>query len=258
MTSAASLGQSGMSLPEITGRDEWRRARVALLVEEKALTRRRDELNAQRRRLPMVEIEKPYVFRGREGEVSLIDLFAGHLQLIVGHFMFDPSWDEGCPSCSAGVDEVSPGLLAHLAVRDTRLVYVSRAPFEKLERFRAAKGWPIDWYSSYGSDFNHDFHVTMDDAVVPAEYNYTTREEHLAAGTGYMRAAQPSELPGTSCFLRDGDRVFHTYSTFARGAEQLGGAYHYLDLTALGRQEEWEEPKGRAAVARSSQPGFSN
>ena len=126
----------------------------------------------------MVEIEKEYVFQGPDGEASLLDLFEGRLQLIVGHFMFDPAWEEGCPSCSAGADEVSPGLLAHLHARDTTLAYVSRAPLEKLERWKAHKGWTFPWYSSYGSDFNYDFHVTLDESVAPLEYNYRTPAEY--------------------------------------------------------------------------------
>jgi predicted dithiol-disulfide oxidoreductase (DUF899 family) len=247
-----------VSLPEVVSRDEWLAARKALLVAEKELTHRRDDLNAERRRLPMVEIDKPYAFDGRDGRASLLDLFEGRRQLMVGHFMFDPAWDDGCPSCSAAADEISDGLLAHLHARDTTLVEVSRAPIAKLMAFQARKGWTFPWYSSYGSDFNYDFHVTLDESVGPLEYNYRTRAEHEQAGTDYYLAGeQPIEEPGLSCFLRDGDRVFHTYSTFARGAEMLGGSYAYLDLTALGRQEEWEEPKGRAADARAATPDFA-
>jgi len=234
-----------MSLPEVVSRDEWLSVRKALLAEEKELTRRRDALNADRRRLPMVKIEKDYVFTGPDGEARLLDLFDGRLQLIVGHFMFDPSWEEGCPSCSAGADEVSDGLLEHLHARDTTLAYVSRAPLEKLERWKAMKGWSFPWYSSHGSEFNVDFHVTIDESVASPEYNY-------------REGAQPGEYPGTSFFLRDGDDVFHTYSSYARGAEQTGGSYYWLDLTALGRQEEWEEPRGRAASAHSAQPDFED
>ena len=130
-----------MSLPEIVSAAEWRAARVALLAKEKAMTRARDELSAERRRLPMVEITKEYRFEGPRGEVGLLDLFEGRLQLIVGHFMFHPEWEDGCPSCSAGADEVADGLREHLAVRDTTLAYVSRAPLEKIERYKAKKGW---------------------------------------------------------------------------------------------------------------------
>jgi predicted dithiol-disulfide oxidoreductase (DUF899 family) len=233
-----------MTLPDVVARDEWLAARKDLLAEEKEMTRRRDALNAKRRRMPMVAIEKEYLFTGPEGEATLLDLFEGRRQLIVRHFMFDPSWDDGCSSCSAGADEISPGLLEHLHARDTTLAVVSRAPLEKLERYKAAKGWSFPWYSSHGSDFNYDFQVTLDPSVAPPEYNY--------------RAVDASgEQPGQSCFLRDGERVFHTYSSYARGAEMTGGSYYYLDLTALGRQEDWEEPKGRAAGARSAVPDFS-
>jgi predicted dithiol-disulfide oxidoreductase (DUF899 family) len=248
-----------MSLPKVVSRDEWLVARKELLAKEKELTRRRDALNAERRRLPMVRIDKDYVFEGPEGKVGLVDLFEGRLQLILGHFMFDPSWEDGCPSCSAGADEVSKGLLEHLHARDTTLAYVSRAPLEKLERYKAKKGWTFPWYSSYGSDFNYDFHVTMDESVAPLEYNYRTKAEHEQAGTAYyFEGEQPIEEPGSSYFLRDGDTVFHTYSTFGRGAEQTGGSYYFLDLTALGRQEDWEQPKGRAASARAAIPDFSD
>jgi predicted dithiol-disulfide oxidoreductase (DUF899 family) len=247
-----------MSLPQVVSREEWLVARKELLAKEKELTRQRDALNAERRMLPMVEIVKDYVFTGPDGEASLLDLFEGRLQLIVRHFMFDPSWDDGCPSCSAGADEISDGLLEHLHARDTTLVVVSRAPLEKLEAYKARKGWTFPWYSSYGSDFNYDFHVTLDESVAPLEYNYRNKAEHEQAGTsGYLEGEQPIEEPGQSCFLRDGDRVFHTYSSYARGAEMTGGSYYDLDLTALGRQEDWEEPKGRAGSARGAIPDFS-
>jgi predicted dithiol-disulfide oxidoreductase (DUF899 family) len=249
-----------MSLPKVVTRDEWLRERKALLAREKELTRARDALSADRRRLPMVEIEKDYRFQGPDGEATLLDLFEGRRQLMVGHFMFNPSWEDGCPSCSAGVDELSKGLLEHLETRDTTLAYVSRAPIEKLERYRKKKGWThMRWYSSYGTDFNYDFKVTVDESVAPPEYNYKTKAEHEAAGTGYyFEGEEPIEEPGLSCFLRVDDRVFHTYSTFGRGAEMLGGSYYWLDLTALGRQEEWEEPKGRADSARSATPDFAS
>lgn len=247
-----------MSLPEVVIRDEWLVARQELLRQEKEMTRRRDALNVERRRLPMVEITEDYVFTGPDGEATLLDLFEGHRQLIVGHFMFDPEWEDGCPSCSAGADEVSQGLLDHLHARDTTLAYVSRAPLEKLERWKAKKGWDFRWYSSHGSHFNYDFHVTLDDSVAPIEYNFRTAAEHAEAGTDvFVTGEQPMEMPGTSYFLRDGDRVFHTYSSYARGAEATGGSYYWLDLTALGRQEDWEEPKGRAESAHAARPVFS-
>jgi predicted dithiol-disulfide oxidoreductase (DUF899 family) len=247
-----------MSLPKVVTREEWLQARQELLAKEKELTRRRDELSAARRRLPMVEVTKEYVFQGCDGEARLLDMFSGRRQLFVGHFMFHPSWEDGCPSCSAGADEVSKGLIDHLNVRDSSLVYVSRAPIEKLERYKAKKSWTVPWYSSYGSDFNYDFKVTLDESVAPVAYNYRSKSEHERAGTGYyVEGEQPFERPGLSCFLRVDDRVFHTYSTYARGEEMLGGSYYWLDLTALGRQEDWEEPKGRTDSARAAAPDFA-
>jgi predicted dithiol-disulfide oxidoreductase (DUF899 family) len=251
--------RSEMTLPPVVSRDEWLVVRKDLLAKEKEQTRRRDALNVERRMLPMVEIAKAYVFAGPQGDATLLDLFDGRRQLIVGHFMFDPRWEDGCSSCSAGADEVSQGLLDHLHARETTLAYVSRAPIDKIERYKAAKGWRFPWYSSYGSDFNYDFHVTLDESVAPVEYNYRTSREHDEAGTAfYVDGERPIEAPGTSYFLRDDDRVFHTYSTYARGAEMTGGSYYFLDLTALGRQEDWEEPKGRAAGARGAIPDFSS
>ena len=166
-----------MSLPEIVTRDEWLAARRRLLAREKELTRQRDELNADRRRLPMVRIDKDYVFEGAGGEARLPDLFEGRRQLIVQHFMFDPSWENGCPSCTAGADERSQRLLEHLQARDTTFATVSRAPFAKLDAYRRARGWTFPWYSSLGSDFNYDFHVTVDESVAPMEVNYRDRDE---------------------------------------------------------------------------------
>jgi predicted dithiol-disulfide oxidoreductase (DUF899 family) len=247
-----------MGLPLVVSEAEWLIARTALLTKEKALTRQRDELNTERRNLPMVEITKEYSFEGPEGKVGLRDLFAGRRQLMVSHFMFNPEWDDGCPSCSAGADERAPGLYEHLNVRDTSLAYVSRAPLAKIDDYKQRKGWTFPWYSSLGGDFNYDFHVTMDESVTPMIYNYCTRAEHDAAGTGYyFEGQQPIEEPGLSCFLRDGDRVFHTYSSYGRGAEMTGGSYYFLDLTVLGRQEEWEEPKDRADDTRAPSPDFA-
>jgi len=244
-----------MSLPNVAAPEEWRAARVELLAEEKALTRARDKLSTKRRKLPMVKIEKDYVFDGPDGKVRLIDMFDGCRQLIMQHFMFDPSWDEGCPSCSAAADENSPGLRQHLRARDTNFVAVARAPIDKIERYKAKKGWNFPWYSSYGSDFNYDFHVTLDQSVAPVEYNFRKMPELEKLGYGWM-AEGSSEQPGFSVFLRDGDDVYHTNSVYARGTEMLGGSYYFLDMTALGRQEEWEEPKGRADKARSANPSF--
>lgn len=232
-----------MGLPDVVSLDEWLAARKELLAKEKEATRSRDALNAQRRMLPMVEIEKDYVFEGPDGRATLLDLFEGRRQLMVDHFMFDPSWEDGCPSCSGRVDQY--GNLAHLHARDTTMAVVSRAPLTKLERYKAGQGWTFPWYSSYGSDFNYDFHVTLDESVAPVEYNYRTKAELEQLGAHDLKG----ELHGTSVFLRDGDRVFHTYSTYGRGTEQVGGTHYYLDMTPLGRQEDWEEPRGRSTGA---------
>jgi predicted dithiol-disulfide oxidoreductase (DUF899 family) len=248
-----------MSLPKIVSREEWLEARKALLAREKEMTRARDALNAERRRLPMVKVEKDYVFDGPDGKKRLIELFEGRRQLIVDHFMFDPRWEKGCPGCTGDADEMSDGLIRHLNHRDTAFACISRAPLEKIERYKAERGWTFPWYSSHGSDFNYDFGVTVDESRSPAVYNYKTRKEHEKAGTGYyFDGEQPTEMSGLSCFLHVGNDIYHTYSTFGRGDEATGGAYHWLDLTALGRQEEWEEPKGRAASARASLPFFED
>ncbi|HUP00967.1 MAG TPA: DUF899 domain-containing protein [Gemmatimonadota bacterium] len=224
---------STTDLPQVVSQDEWLATRKEFLAREKEFTRQRDALNAERRRLPMVKIDKDYAFEGPDGKASLLDLFEGHRQLIVYHFMFDPSWDEGCPSCSLLVDNI--GHLSHLHARDTSLVVISRAPIDKIEAYKARMDWKFPWYSSFGSDFNYDFHVTIDASVVPAEYNYASLDDDW---TG--------EVPGISVFLREGTNVFHTYSSYARGGDLLLGTYNYLDLTPLGRQEDWEEPAGRS------------
>lgn len=245
-----------MSLPAVTSREQWLAARKELLAQEKELTRQRDALNTRRRLLPMVRVDKAYTFAGPDGQVGLLDLFGPYRQLIVQHVMFGPDWEEPCPACSAGLDETSAPLLAHLNARETTFAAISRAPIAKIEEVRAKRGWQFGWYSSYGSDFNYDYHVSLDASVAPVMFNYRSPEELKEAGFGWILEG-PSEQPGLSCFLRDGDQVFHTYSTFGRGTEQAGGAYALLDMTALGRQEEWEEPKGRAQAARAPIPDFA-
>jgi predicted dithiol-disulfide oxidoreductase (DUF899 family) len=246
-----------MTLPRIVSQDEWHAAATDLLAKEKDLTRRRDALNIERRNLPMVEVTKDYALVGPDGPAHLVDLFEGRRQLIVYHFMFDPSWEDGCPSCTAGTDELSPGFFEHLHARDTSYAMVSLAPIEKLERWRKKKGWDIPWYSSHGTDFNYDFGVTIDESVRPPEYNFRTKAEYEAMGSDFFDADQPFEMPGRSCFLHIDGRVFHTYSQYARGLESTGGSYYFLDLTALGRQEEWEEPKGRSEDVRTATPDFA-
>ncbi|MCV7172261.1 DUF899 domain-containing protein [Mycobacterium manitobense] len=203
------------ALPPIVSRAEWQRARAELLVREKELTRHKDEVSAARRRLPMVEITEPYLFDTESGPVSLLDLFDGRRQLIVQHFMFGPDWDEGCAGCSMMADHIGP--LSHLHAKDTSLVLISRAPVGKLLAFRDRMGWDLPWVSSGTSTFNEDFEATVDG-----------EERHAI-----------------SAFLRDGDRVFHTWSTYRRGEEPFMVVFDLLDLTAYGRQESWEvSPEG--------------
>ncbi|MBS1216432.1 MAG: hypothetical protein H6R20_1406 [Proteobacteria bacterium] len=232
---------SDSALPEVVSREDWLAARKSLLAKEKALTRQRDAVSAERRRLPMVRLDKQYVFDGPTGMVMLLDLFERRRQLIVYHFMFDPAWAEGCPSCSLVMDNV--GHLAHLHARRTSFAAVSRAPLAKLQAYARRMGWTFPWYSSFGTDFNYDFHVTNDEAVAPVEYNYLGKADLIAKGEPWFAAG---ESHGLSVFLRDGGSVFHTYSTYARGADLLVGTFNYLDLTPLGRQEDWEEPPGRS------------
>ncbi len=241
-----------MALPEVVTREQWLEARKWLLAAEKQDTRRRDALNADRRRLPMVRIEKEYLLDGPQGKVPLARLFGDSRQLIIQHVMFDPAWDAACSGCTADIDELSDGTIAHLRSRDTAFALVSRAPLAKLQKYQASKGWTIPWYSSHDSDFNYDFQVTLDRSAGQAEYNYQV----LPGDPGEDQA--PEEVPGISCFLRDGDDVFHTYSTYGRGTDILGSAYSMLDLTALGRQEDWEEPKERAPSVHGPDPTFSD
>ncbi|MFO7544634.1 MAG: DUF899 domain-containing protein [Trueperaceae bacterium] len=198
-------------LPPIVTYDAWREARDELLAEEKAHMRRGDALAAKRRRLPMAPVEKGYVFRGRDGDATLLDLFQGRNQLIVYHFMFHPDWEEGCDGCSWFTDGVAD--TRHLAARDVSFALVSRAPIAKLEAYRRRMGWNLPWYSSHDTTFNHDFGATVGDS------------EHHAL----------------SVFLRDGEHVYLTYQTSDRGVENLGTTFSLLDLVPYGRQEQWED-----------------
>lgn len=241
-----------LNYPPVGSKADWRAARLALLAEEKAITEARDRLNQRRREMPMVRVEEPYRFVSGEGDKRLLDLFEGRLQLIVYHFMW--RWEKGqpleepCRGCSGWADEMARGHLNHLHARNTTLALVSRAPWATVEPFKRRMGWTLPWYSSAGTSFNFDYHVSFDAAVAPFEYNYRTPEEHARAGSGYYFESEPPfDLHGLSCFVRQGDEVFHTYSTYGRGAEMAGGSSYLLDLTALGRQEDWEEPRGRAA-----------
>jgi predicted dithiol-disulfide oxidoreductase (DUF899 family) len=249
-----------VNLPEIVSHEEWVAARKELLAKEKDATKAHDRLSAERRRLPMVEVTKEYAFEGPQGTVSLPDLFEGRPQLIVYHFMFHPEWDDGCSSCTAGTDEISPGFLEHLHTRDTTYALASRAPLAKLERWKAKRGWDhIPWYSTNDGDFSYDFGATIDASRGYDEFNFRTLDEYAARGEESMRdSEQPYDMPGRTCFLQVDGRVFRTYSQYARGLESTGGSYYFLDLTALGRQEDWEEPKGRSQSLRTNQPDFSS
>ena len=221
-----------MNLPHVVSREEWLAARKELLAREKEETKRQDALRAERSNLPMVEIEKDYTFDGSDGTVTLLDLFEGRRQLIVQHFMFDPEWEDGCPSCTYAAEDL--GDLSHLHERNTSYVVVSRAPLEKIEDYKQRKGWTFPWYSSFGGDFNYDFHATVDESVTPVYVNYRTADELEETG---IPSDMKGEIPGYSVFLRDGESVFHTYSTYARGVELLNSSTQFIDLTPLGRQE---------------------
>jgi predicted dithiol-disulfide oxidoreductase (DUF899 family) len=231
-----------MNSPRVVSRDEWLAARKDLLAQEKEASRAKDALDARRRALPMVEVDKDYVFAGPDGAAGLLDLFDGRRQLIVYNFMWRgaasgfPGEDQGCPTCSFLADGI--GHPSHLHACDTTLVLVSRAPQASIERFRQRMGWPVPWYSSLGTDFNYDFHVSFDEDIAPMEYNYKDKAA-LERDLPYIRSG--GDAHGVSVFLRDGDRVFHTYSAYSRGVDSLLGTYRYLDLTPLGRQKHVTE-----------------
>jgi len=225
-----------VSMPPVVPQQEWLSRRKALLEHEKELTRHFDRVNAERRRLPMVRIDKPYVFDGTEGKVNLLDLFKGQRQLIVYHFMFDPAWENGCMGCTGFINAI--GNLSLLGQRGTTFAVVSRAPLAKLQAYKAKKGWNVDWYSSFHNDFNYDFHVTLDEKVMPIEYNYRNLEEMKAHK---IPNGMKGEEHGLSVFFRVGNDVFHTYSTYARGTESLTDSYRLLDQTPYGRQEDFED-----------------
>ncbi|MEV0271246.1 DUF899 domain-containing protein [Hamadaea sp. NPDC050747] len=220
-----------MRLPTVVSPEKWLTARKALLAAETAANEARRAATAERQQLPMVRVDKKYVFEGDQGTVSLAELFDGRRQLIVYHMMFDPAWDEGCRFCSFLMDNV--GHLAHLHARNTTFAIVSRAPLEKLQRHRERMGWPMPWYSSFGSDFNYDFHVTLDEAIAPVEYNYKDKATLLAEGQSFFTEGEQGAV---SVFLRDGADVFHTYSSYGWENDILHNTFNYLDLTPLGRQ----------------------
>jgi predicted dithiol-disulfide oxidoreductase (DUF899 family) len=215
--------------PKVVPQAEWLAARKELLLKEKAFTKLRDEISKQRRELPWEKITKQYAFDGPNGRETLADLFGGKSQLIVYHFMLGPGWEQGCPSCSYISDHLD-GSIPHLAARDVRLIVVSRAPLAQIEAFKKRMGWRFKWVSSFGSDFNHDYHVsfTKEELATGAmQYNYTTQKFPSEEG------------PGTSVFYKDAaSDVFHTYSSYGRGLDILIGAYNWLDITPKGRDEE--------------------
>ena len=216
-----------MTLPRIATREDWLAARRALLEQEKAHVRRQDELAAARRALPMVRIDKDYRFATPRGEASLADLFGPHSQLIVYHFMFGPDWEQGCPSCSFWADSFS-GVDVHLAARDTAFAAVSNAPVAKLEDYRRRLGWRFRWVSAGGTSFGEDFGVTFHDT-----------DRAPQPGYNYSDTVIGEEMPGVSVFFRLEDgTVCHSYSAYARGIEAFNGAYHLLDLTPKGRDED--------------------
>jgi predicted dithiol-disulfide oxidoreductase (DUF899 family) len=222
--------------PPIVSKDEWLGERLKLLAHEKELTKEYDRVNAERRRLPMVKLDKTYWFDGPAGKRSLQELFDGRRQLIVYHFMFDPAWEKGCQGCTGFVSAL--GDLSLLRDRDTTFVAISRAPLEKLERYKAEKGWDVAWFSSFGSDFNYDFHVTLDPKVAPQEYNFRDKEE-MEKAVGHP-VQMEGEAHGLSVFFRMDDDVFHTYSAYARGVESLTDSFRLLDVTPYGRQQDFE------------------
>ena len=209
--------------------DRWIAERKKLLAREKELTRLHDQIAEARRALPWVRIDKNYMFDTSQGRRSLADLFEGRRQLLVQHFMLGPGWEQGCPSCSFMADHTD-GMNVHLEHRDVTLVAISHAPLAEIERFRQRMGWQFKWVSSYGSDFNYDFHVSF------------TPEERAKGDVYYnygMTAFPAEEAPGISVFYKnDAGEIFHTYSTFGRGVEVMMGTYQMLDLTPKGRDEE--------------------
>ena len=213
---------------KIVSADEWLAARRALLAEEKALLKAHDALAAKRRALPWVKVEKRYEFEGPDGRETLSDLFDGRSQLIIKHFMLGPDWEEGCVGCSFGADQLD-GQLVHLVNHDVMLVAISRAPLAKIQAFQKRMGWHFKWVSSFGSDFNFDYHVSFTDE---------DRDRDRAFYNFELGRYMSDEMPGFSVFYKDeAGQVFHTYSVFARGTDQLGSTYSLLDLTPKGRNE---------------------
>jgi predicted dithiol-disulfide oxidoreductase (DUF899 family) len=215
-----------MQKHSVVSGSEWEKARLELLAKEKEFIRQRDALAEARRALPWRKVEKKYVFDGPNGEQTLSDLFAGRSQLLVYHFMFAPDWNEGCKSCSFWADNFERSTV-HLAHRDVTMMAISRAPLAKLEAFKKRLGWTFPWVSAGRTDFGQDFHVSFDPDQKNPTYNYQPRTQKT-----------PTELPGFSAFVKDGEDVFHTYSTYSRGLDNTNATYQLLDLVAKGRDEK--------------------
>jgi len=211
----------------IVPHDEWLAARRNFLTKEKEFNRLRDELSRERRELPWEHVKKQYVFEGEHGKETLAELFGKRSQLIVYHFMYGPDWEIGCKSCSFWADNFN-GIIPHLDARDVSLVAVSRAPLQKLQAQARRFGWTFKWVSSFGNDFNFDYNVSFPaEALDRGEVFYNYSPQKLGS----------TEMPGISAFFRDGDQIYHSYSTYARGLDMLNTAYHYLDLVPKGRDE---------------------
>lgn len=240
---------SNLEQPRVVSREEWIAARKQHLIREKAFTRQRDQLSAERRALPWVRVDQPYLFDGPEGQQTLAELFAGRSQLVIYHFMFGPGWEEGCRGCSFLADHID-GANLHLAHHDVSLVVVSHAPWREFQAFKKRMGWRFKWVSSHGSDFNYDYQVSATPNQIAAGkviYNYEASQD------------PGEEMPGLSLFYKDaaGD-IFHTYSAYARGLDLLVGAYNYLDLTPKGRNEteimDWVRHHDRYDEAPAGKP----
>lgn len=241
---------------QIVSREEWLPSRKALLAKEKAFTRARDQLSAERRELPWVKVDETYLFDTPEGKKSLADLFGDHSQLLVYHFMLGPGWAAGCPSCSYLADHFD-GMLPHLAHRDVTFTAISRAPIAEVEAYKKRMGWHFPWASSFGNEFNFDFGVSFKlDGSGKARATYNYAEQELTS----------DEMPGLSAFYKDANgEVFHTYSTYERGLDGIVGTYNFLDLAPKGRDEdklpwtmawvrrhdEYDEAKPRASCCHS-------
>jgi predicted dithiol-disulfide oxidoreductase (DUF899 family) len=236
MTTAA------LALPPIVNRFDWLKARKALLAEEKAARRTLDALAAQRRRLPMVPVEKSYLFQSPAGPRTLPQLFEGRRQLYVHHFMWNDEEQRHCPGCTEAADVAfdNPHFRAFLAERDVTFVGISRAPLPAIEAWRQQHSWTFPWYSCAGTTFSHDFGATIDEAQGYREFNYRTREETVAAGRS-GEVFDWGDVPANSVFLRDGEAVYHTYSAYTRGLDHLFTPWNFLDLTPCGRQQDWED-----------------